>query len=112
MKRYTRKEVACKLGIGIDTLRYYEKRGLIEKPERDSNGYRKYSEKDTTKIDHVLRIKNYGFTLKEIKEFLEIPNPSPKDIKRIVRLKISKLETEISNLESKKNSLIHFLESF
>jgi hypothetical protein len=63
---YTRKNIAKELGIGIETLRYYEKLGLIQEPSRSSKGYRIYYDNDIAKINHILMIKKYGFPLREI----------------------------------------------
>jgi len=72
MDSYKIGEIAKELGIKIDTIRYYEKIGLIPKPKRLENGYRVYSEKHIYIIKFIISSKNFGFTLKEIKKVLGI----------------------------------------
>jgi len=58
--------------ISRDTIRFYEREGLIEKPCRLDNGYRIYSEKTIARLQFIQRAKKMGFTLKEIDELLSI----------------------------------------
>ena len=111
MAGYTRKEAARKLGIGIETLRYYEKLGLIVKPGRALNGYRVYSEKDISSIDHILHIKKYGFSLGEIKKMIEVINPDVDFKKTIVVKKLKAIQNTIRSLEKQKRDLRAFLKS-
>jgi DNA-binding transcriptional MerR regulator len=96
MKR-TRQNMADELGVGIETLRYYEKQGLIQAPERSSNGYRLYTPADALKIKHVLLLKEHGFTLKEIKAFSSFANPTNEEIKRIIQDKIRAISERPKN---------------
>jgi len=61
-------ELAAAVGVGIDTVRYYERRGLLPEPPRGDGGYRQYAEADVARLQHVLRAKALGFTLAEIRE--------------------------------------------
>lgn len=66
------KDVATATGLSQDTIRFYEKQGLISKPERQSNGYRHYSESIVTQLNMIHRAKALGFSLKEIEELTEL----------------------------------------
>ena len=59
-------QVVKKLKINKETIRYYEKIGLLENTKRDSNGYRIYTDDDIERIKFILMAKEYDFTLKEI----------------------------------------------
>ncbi|RMD87435.1 MAG: MerR family transcriptional regulator, partial [Candidatus Dadabacteria bacterium] len=63
-------KVATQAGVHVETVRYYEQRGLIPKPPRSAAGYRVYSEPYVERIRFIKRAQELGFTLKEIKELL------------------------------------------
>ena len=65
-------EFARKLGVSTDTLRYYEKHGLLTPSSRSQSGYRIYTDTDIKQMSFILRAKNVGFSLSEIKELLQI----------------------------------------
>ncbi len=67
-------ELAQKTGFSKDTIRFYEKQGLIEvgRKERRFNNYKEYTEKTLQKLLAIKRIKGFGFTLNETSEFLEL----------------------------------------
>ncbi|MEO1163229.1 MAG: MerR family transcriptional regulator [Chloroflexota bacterium] len=66
-------ELAEKLGISTDTIRYYEKRGLLNHRhmEREDNGYRRYNEKAIERIRLIFRAKTLGVTLAEMSQFID-----------------------------------------
>ena len=60
---------AAKLGgVGAETVRFYERQGLLKEPERSGSGYRLYTEADVRRLAFIRRAKDLGFSLKEIKE--------------------------------------------
>jgi len=65
-------EFANQLGVSTDTLRYYEKHNLLTPSNRTGSGYRDYGEADLKQMKFILRAKNVGFSLAEIKELLQI----------------------------------------
>ncbi len=67
-----RTEIAAKLNIGPEALRFYERIGLIPRPARDANGYRSYSTQDLNRLKFVQRAKESGFTLREISGFMRV----------------------------------------
>lgn len=110
--QYSRKEAAELLGIGKETLRFYEKKGLISQPARTSSGHRLYSDTDTQKIVHVLKLKELGFTLNEIKEFLNINNPTSNQMTEIILKKIKQIQLQIQQLQNQKMKLETYLAKF
>jgi DNA-binding transcriptional MerR regulator len=109
---FTRKQAADKMGISPETLRYYEKIGLIREPERAGNRYRQYSEADIVLIDHILRIKKYGFTLREIKHFIDKNDYRTKNIRAAIKQKIAMLDTQMGMLEERRKKLHELLRQF
>ena len=72
MNKYTRKDLSELFNIGKETLRYYENINLIPNPTRNESGYRVYSEEDVLRIKFILRMKNYGFSLRETSDLIKI----------------------------------------
>jgi hypothetical protein len=62
-------QVARRAGVGVETVRFYEREGLLEEPPRRASGYRQYSEQVVTRIHFIKRAQQLGFSLKEIAEF-------------------------------------------
>ena len=68
-------KVAKRVGIGIETIRFYEREKLLPEPARDpSSGYRRYSETTISRLQFIARAKELGFTLRETRELLELRN--------------------------------------
>jgi DNA-binding transcriptional MerR regulator len=67
---FTIGNLARAAGVGVETVRYYERRGLIERPVRHGSEYREYSEADVARLQFIRRAKALGFTLAEIRELL------------------------------------------
>lgn len=63
--------LADDLGVSTDTVRYYERRGLLPEPPRTGGGYRAYDADDRWRLGFILRAKELGFTLREIAELLD-----------------------------------------
>src|SRR6266700_6790319 len=63
-------QVARKAGVGVETVRFYEREGLLEEPPRRTSGYRQYSEEVVKRIGFIKRAQKLGFSLKEITELL------------------------------------------
>lgn len=104
MEGYTIGELTKKLNINKETIRYYEKIGLLAYPKRSGNGYRVYTEDDIELVQFILIIKKLGFTLKEIKSLIdeEILYGKIKDVKKLTIDKIAEIDLKIRDLEIKK----------
>ncbi len=95
-------EVAQKTGINIETIRFYEKKGLLLKPKRAANGYRLYNLDAIKRIQFILNAKSLGFTLKEIGELLslsEITSGSCCEMLNFTAEKIREVNKKISQLQ-------------
>jgi MerR family mercuric resistance operon transcriptional regulator len=114
MASYTRKTLAERLGIGIETLRYYERIGILPLPARGANGYRYYGEADVGVIEHILVAKKFGFTLKEIMEFrraMEGTDAKDVDIVPLLRKKLKDVRAQMASLGSLGKSLEELIKS-
>lgn len=111
MKNYYKiGEVVKKLNINRETIRYYENIGLLTENKRDKNGYRLYSEDEIEKVEFILMVKSYGFSLKEIKVIFDevyedILGGHVEGIKKIVEEKIRELQHKIESLSETKKLL-------
>ena len=72
MTTLTRKQLADQSGVGLETLRYYEREGLILEPPRTESGYRQYPLETAKRIRFIKRAQGLGFTLPEVKELLSL----------------------------------------
>lgn len=94
--------------VKIDTVRYYERMGLVLPIERSESGYRHYSPESVKQLHFVRRAQSLGFTLEEIKELLELsdtPEADCGDVQSRARTKISEVEVKIADLTKIKGSL-------
>ena len=65
-------QVAKQTGVNVETLRYYERQGLIDAPPRTASGYREYPAETVSRIRFIRRAKALGFTLQEIGDLLSL----------------------------------------
>ena len=106
--------LAKQVGVGIETIRFYERQGLIEPPPRTDSNYRVYPEEEAARLRFIKRAKNLGFTLSEIKELLFIrhdPNATKADIKNRTLNKIEDVKQKINDLTRIKMALEHLVSS-
>jgi MerR family mercuric resistance operon transcriptional regulator len=74
---YTIGKLAERTDVSVETIRYYERRGLLERPPRPSSGYRRYTDEAHRRLSFIRKAKALGFTLGEIEELLELNTDSP-----------------------------------
>jgi DNA-binding transcriptional MerR regulator len=94
-------ELAQRVGVGIDTVRYYERQGLLPAPDRLASGYRRYDEVDIARLRFVRRAKALGFTLVEIRELLALSGRREDDmgsLKAAAIEKLSDVEVKLAEL--------------
>jgi DNA-binding transcriptional MerR regulator len=65
-------ELAKRAGVGVETLRFYERCGLIAKPGRTPSGYRQYPPDEVERVRFIRRARDLGFSLAEIRHFFEL----------------------------------------
>jgi Hg(II)-responsive transcriptional regulator len=106
--------LAKQVGLGVETIRFYERQGLIEPPPRTESNYRVYPEEEAARLRFIKRAKSLGFTLSEIKELLFIrhdPNATKADIKNRTLQKIEDVSQKINDLTRIKTALEHLVSS-
>ena len=101
-------QLAKKAKVKVETVRYYERRGLIPDPPRRESGYRMYSENDVARIRFIKRAQMLGFTLYEIMELLSLkvdPDTTCADVKKRAEMKIKDIEEKMRALKQMKMML-------
>lgn len=107
MEKITIGKLAVMAGVGVETVRFYQRKGLLREPTA-SSGFRTYNEEDAQRIIFIKRAQDLGFTLSEVKELLEL-NTKPRmtcgTVKSKTLTKIQEIETKIADLNRMKASL-------
>lgn len=114
MKSLTIGKIATLSNIGVETIRYYEREKLINSPPRNSSGYRQYPIETIDRIKFIKNAKESGFTLKEIKELLNLKlkkNGACDKVKKQAELKLFQVEEKIISLKNIKTSLKKLIEA-
>ncbi len=109
MKTLTIGKVAAQAGFGIETVRYYEREGLIDEPPRsESSGYRHYPEDTVSRLHFIRKAKELGFSLKEIRELLKLkakPSGSCATVRAQAEDKIADIDEKIAVLQAMREAL-------
>ncbi len=109
MKSLTIGKLAKEAGVNLETVRYYERRGLLPKPPRSaSSGYRQFPEDAPRRLRFIRRAQELGFSLAEIRELLSLRvsrNTTSAAIRTRTEAKIADIDSKIRSLESMKKTL-------
>lgn len=111
MGTFTIGRLAEAAGVNVETVRYYERRGLLEQPERDGPGYRQYSDADVWRLQFIRRGKELGFTLAEIADIMGAGGADA--ILRAARAKIEAVQArqqELADLRGRLEQLVDLCE--
>jgi MerR family mercuric resistance operon transcriptional regulator len=95
-------------GVNLQTIRYYERLGLLPKPPRSQSGYRQFPEAAPRRVRFIKRAQELGFSLKEIKELLALrvePGKTRADVRQRAEAKIADIEGKIKSLRKMRKSL-------
>ena len=98
--------------VNVETLRYYEKRGLLPEPPRKESGYRVYPESEVDRLRFIKGAQVLGFTLEEIQELLDMrldTKANRADVRQRATEKIENIQEKISALEEMKQALEHLV---
>jgi DNA-binding transcriptional MerR regulator len=98
VERLTIGALATAGGVNVETIRYYERRGLLLPPGRSGSGYRQYTGDDLWRLQLIRRAKGLGFTLTEIGELLGGFDRSVLDVLGVAQGKLTQIEGEIAEL--------------
>jgi len=106
--------VAKRTGVSVETIRFYERKGLVEAPPRKDSGYRQFADSDIKRLLFIQQAKTLGFSLMEIKELLSIkddPETSSREVKSMALKKLDSIEEKIKMLQRMKLTLKSLVDS-
>ena len=102
-------DVAKQGGVNLETIRYYERRGLLPKPPRTAAGYRTFDPAAVRRLRFIKQAQAIGFSLKEVKELLALrvdPRTSCADVRRRAEAKIVDIDEKLRALRAMKRALV------
>lgn len=101
--------IARRAGVGVETVRFYERRGLIEQPPKPrGSGFRLYSEDTVARIGFIRQAQDLGFSLGEVRELLALradPSAEASEVRRRASAKLEQVEGKIESLERMRGAL-------
>lgn len=108
-------KLAKAAGVNLETVRFYERKRLLPKPERTGGGHRLYEESDVERLRFIQRAKFVGFTLKEIEVLARLreenPTASCEDAMDLARRKVAEIDAKLRDLREMRNALTAFIEA-
>ena len=108
-KHYKIGQLASLTGLTVDTVRFYENKGLVQASQRSDAGYRLFSADDLARLQFIKRAKTVGFTLDEISELQELrlhpDDHTCEEVKQVTARKVRELDDKIAELEKIRMSL-------
>ena len=113
-EQITTSQLAKRGGVNLETIRYYERVGLLPKPPRSGAGYRLFSPESVRRVRFIKRAQELGFSLKEIKELLALRialGSTRADVRKRAESKIIDIEEKVQHLRAMKKALVRLTES-
>jgi len=105
---------AKQTGLSIDTIRFYQKSGLLKPPPRTAGGYRVFSETEIAELQFIARAQDLGFSLAEIKELLSLRNENGRacpEVRDLIHRKLQNVREKIFALKQLESELARGLRS-
>jgi Hg(II)-responsive transcriptional regulator len=103
---------AAQAGVNVQTLRYYERRGLLPRPPRRTSGYREFPADAVRIVRFIKRAQDLGFTLDEIEELLRLRTDTRRDrarIRAVAARRVRDIERRIAELQAMNTALSHLV---
>ncbi|MBX9584540.1 MAG: MerR family DNA-binding protein [Gemmataceae bacterium] len=105
-------EVARLAGVNVETLRFYERKGILPEPPRRASGYREYPPETVERVKFIKRAQELGFSLSEIQNLLDLRQMTggkSDRVKHLAEAKVEEIDHKIRDLEAMKRSLTDLL---
>jgi Hg(II)-responsive transcriptional regulator len=111
MSTLTIGKLAAAAGVGVDTVRFYERAGLLRKPVRTPAGYRMYAPGDAARLRFVRRAKALGFSLEEVGQLLRLNDGSGRrsSVRALAQRRLAEIEQRLAELTRMRKTLRHLL---
>ncbi|WP_353221306.1 Hg(II)-responsive transcriptional regulator [Salinisphaera sp. S4-8] len=98
-------KLAAAAGVNLQTVRYYQRRGLIDQPPKPSTGYRRYPRATVDRIRFIKRAQGLGFSLDEIGELLKLGDGHCDDVRRVAENQRALVAARIADLAAMQDTL-------
>lgn len=101
-------QLAKQAGVGVETIRFYEREGLLDEPARRASGYRQYAEGAVERVKFLRRAQRLGFTLKDARDLLDLkhdPSADRAEVREKATRKVADTEQKIRDLEAMREDL-------
>ena len=99
-------ELAASARVNVETIRFYERKGILPQPARTAAGYRQYSDADRWRLAFIRRAKLLGFSLQEIAELLGAgERRSVVDVRRVAAKRLERVEHDLDELTGRRDRL-------
>jgi MerR family mercuric resistance operon transcriptional regulator len=108
MSKFTIGKLAKSAAVGVETVRFYERKGLIKRPSKNGSGFRQYAADDSLRIRFIKRAQELGCTLREVKELLELNatrRTTCSDYSVRIERKLAEIDGKIKDLLRMKRAL-------
>lgn len=103
-------QLAAAGGVGVETVRYYQRRGLLKQPQRAAGSIRRYSLDDAARLRFIKRAQELGFSLDEIAELLQLQDPQRRgSVRQIARARLLQIEARRKDLQRMARALQHLI---
>ena len=105
-------KVAKLAGVNVETLRFYERKGILAEPPRRASGYREYPPETVERVRFIKRAQELGFSLREVQELLDLRETARAKagrVRRVAEAKLEEIEHKIRDLEAMRQSLTELL---
>jgi len=109
MNDMTSGQLAARAGVNVETVRYYERNGLLAPPPRSAAGYRRYPGEAVRRLRFIKRAQALGFTLEEVRELLDLqarPNATCADVRGRAEAKIVDVDRRLGELKALRAALV------
>lgn len=106
METMTIGRLAAQAGVGVETIRYYQRRGLLARPTADNGAYRRYGADDLARLRFIRHAQTLGFSLEEAGELLALDEEQDREKARtLARAKIAMVEARLQQLQEMRDAL-------
>ncbi|MFV2058808.1 MAG: Hg(II)-responsive transcriptional regulator [Thiohalomonadales bacterium] len=103
-------KLAKQAQVNVETIRYYQRVGLIKEPEKPNKGFRVYSIDDVSRIRFIKRAQELGFTLKEIEDLLDLGDGNCAQVQILAEQKLLQINARLNDLQAMKHAVTDLLE--
>lgn len=114
MKKFTIGKVAKAAGVSVETIRFYERKELVQQPPAFEGSYRYYPVETVARIRFIQHAKQLGFSFDEIRELLSLadrPNDDRRNSHQVAEKNLVAIQSRLSDLERMRSTLLEFCES-